>query len=311
MPKIVANGLTTYYQQAGHGPDVVMIHGLTGNLSIWYLYAMPALASEFRVTAYDMRGHGYSELTPTGYTSAHFAADLNGLLESLGIERAHVVGYSYGATVALHCALLYPSRVASLILAEPWISALQPLVDLDKWAGREAARARFEARGMKVPEDKWFDLDYVLREAVRAYRERGEPDERSEPGRFRAPKPGADPGEMWRSLTQHWFPPGRRLQRLMDETPALKEALEVGDLTLERMTEIRQPTLAIYGELSAFLQAARHLEESMPNCRMTVLQRAAHYFALAEPETLVETARKFLHDVTPNGDAPSEGTVRP
>jgi pimeloyl-ACP methyl ester carboxylesterase len=309
MPKITANGLTTYYHQAGQGPDVVMIHGLTGNLSIWYLYAMPALAAEFRVTAYDLRGHGYSELTPGGYTSAHFAADLDGLLQTLGIERAHLVGYSYGATVAMHCALLYPSRVASLVLAEPWISALRPLVDLDRWAARDAARARFAARGMNVPEDKWFDLDYVLREAVRAHEERGETEKRPEPGRFRAPGPGADPGEMWSSLTQHWFPPGRRLRRLMDETPALKEALEVGGLTLERMTEIRQPTLAIYGELSPFLQAAHYLEESMPNCRLTVLQRAAHYFALAEPETLVETVRKFLREVGPDGVSPG-GTVR-
>jgi pimeloyl-ACP methyl ester carboxylesterase len=308
MPKIVANGLAVHYQQVGQGPDVVMIHGLTGNLSIWYLYAMPALASEFRVTAYDLRGHGHSELTPSGYSSAHFADDLAGLLESLGIERAHLVGYSYGATVALHCALRHPSRVASVILAEPWISALRPLVDLDRWPAREAARARFRSRGMNVPDEKWFDLDYVLREAVRAYEEHGDLVERPEPGRFRAPRPGSEPGEMWATLTQHWFPPGRRLRRLMDETTALKEALEVGDLTLERMREIPQPTLAIYGDQSPFLQAAHYFESSMQNARLVVLQRVAHYFAMADPEMLVETVRKFLREVVDGVN--QRGTVR-
>ena len=79
MPKIHANGLNFHYQQAGEGPDVVLIHGVTGDLSIWFLCkAMGVLGRSFRVTAYDLRGHGYSDVAPSGYTSADQAGDTDG-----------------------------------------------------------------------------------------------------------------------------------------------------------------------------------------------------------------------------------------
>ena len=63
MPKLVANGVDFHYQQTGAGPDVVLIHGVTGDLSIWFLCeAMGILGRSFRVTAFDLRGHGYSGL---------------------------------------------------------------------------------------------------------------------------------------------------------------------------------------------------------------------------------------------------------
>jgi pimeloyl-ACP methyl ester carboxylesterase len=316
MPKIIANGLTTYYQQSGQGSDVVLIHGLTGNLSTWYLHVMPALAKEFRVTAYDLRGHGYSELTPSGYTSAHFAADLEGLLDRLGIERAHLVGYSFGATVALHCAVLCPSRVASLVLAEPWISVLRPLVDLKKWPYREAAHARFKARGLAIPEERWLDIDYVLREALRVQQEVGGPRAQPESSPFRVldPTQRANPKEVWQFLAERWSAP-RRLLRLLDDTSAMKEAVEVAGLTMERIAEVRQPTLAIYGEFSPFLQLVPRVQAAMPDCQVLVLEGAAHYFALVNPELLMAAVRKFLHELTNAVAAPpgemSGSTERP
>jgi pimeloyl-ACP methyl ester carboxylesterase len=300
MPKIIANGLTTYYQQSGQGSDVVLIHGLTGNLSTWYLHVMPALAKEFRVTAYDLRGHGYSELTPSGYTSAHFAADLEGLLDRLGIERAHLVGYSFGATVALHCAVLCPSRVASLVLAEPWISVLRPLVDLKKWPYREAAHARFKARGL----------------AIRVQQELGGPRLQPESSPFRVldRTQRANPKEVWQFLAERWSAP-RRLLRLLDDTSAMKEAVEVAGLTMERIAEVRQPTLAIYGEFSPFLQLVPRVQAAMPDCQVLVLEGAAHYFALVNPELLMAAVRKFLHELTNAVAAPpgemSGSTERP
>ena len=78
MPKVSANGLNFHYQQSGAGPDVILIHGVTGDLSIWFLcQAMGTLGQSFRVTAYDLRGHGYSDLAKSGYTSAELAATLS------------------------------------------------------------------------------------------------------------------------------------------------------------------------------------------------------------------------------------------
>ena len=82
MPKAKINGLTVHYQQMGLGPDLVMIHGLFANLAFWYLSVLPALARNFRVTVYDLRGHGYSDMPQRGYTSFDMAADLHALLDT-------------------------------------------------------------------------------------------------------------------------------------------------------------------------------------------------------------------------------------
>ena len=109
MPKIHANGLNFHYQQAGEGPDVILIHGVTGDLSIWFLcQAMGVLARSFRVTAYDLRGHGYSDVPPSGYTSADQAGDALAIMDALEIDRAMLVGHSFGGVIAMHAAVLAP-----------------------------------------------------------------------------------------------------------------------------------------------------------------------------------------------------------
>lgn len=281
MPKVLANGIQIHYQQAGDGQDVVLIHGVTGDLSTWYIGVMPPLAKEFRVTAYDLRGHGHSEGTPSGYTSAHMVADLNGLLDGLGIGRAHLVGHSFGATVALHCAVLYPERVASLVLADPGLPVLQPLVDLKKWTHLRTAQAMLKEHGIWIPDEKWSDLLYVTRQAFAARKQ-------------------ILPFGLRREAERSY----RRLEHLMEQTSALMEAQEVAGLTLERIGEVRQPTLAIYGEMSRLLQTARYLQERMPKCRVAVLEEVAHFFALSKPELLVAATMEFLREL--NGSDASQ-----
>ena len=270
MPNVLANGIQIHYQQAGQGQDVVLIHGVTGDLSTWYIGVMPSLAKEFSVTAFDLRGHGYSEGTPSGYTSAHMAADLDALLESLGIKKAHLVGHSFGATVALHCAILYPDRVASLVLADPGLPALQPFIDLKQWPYLRDAQAMLKKRGLWIPDDKWSDLVYVARQALSV--------------------PRLVPFGLRKQAERS----NRRLQRLLETTSALSEAQEVAGLTLDRIGGVHQPTLAMYGETSRWRQTAQRLQERMPNCRVAIVKKAAHFFALSKPELLAAHVREFL-----------------
>ncbi len=63
MPKAtLTSGLRLHYQQVGEGPDLVMVHGLTGNLAVWHLRIVPELADRYRVLTYDLRGHGHSDV---------------------------------------------------------------------------------------------------------------------------------------------------------------------------------------------------------------------------------------------------------
>src|SRR5271163_2593917 len=112
MPKLNANGLKFHYQQAGCGPDLILIHGITGDLSIWFLCeAMGVLTRSFKVTAFDLRGHGYSDVPRDGYTSADQAGDVLAIMDGLGIGRATLLGHSFGAVIGTHAAVLYPDRI--------------------------------------------------------------------------------------------------------------------------------------------------------------------------------------------------------
>src|SRR3954470_6559649 len=159
MPNIPADGLNLHYQQAGSGPDVVLIHGVTGDLSIWFLCrAMQALGETRRVTAYDLRGHGYSDAPPTGDTSADHAADLFALLDELGIGRATLVGHSFGGVIALHAAVLAPERVEAVVLSDPYFPALRHLEDLSRWGHWQNFRDEANRAGVTLSDEHWYDL---------------------------------------------------------------------------------------------------------------------------------------------------------
>ena len=113
MPKITANQLDFHYWQSGQGEDLVLIHGLGGNLAGWHLDLVPELQRDYRVTTYDLRGHGRTDAPEAGYTTRDMVEDLSGLLDVLGIESASLFGNSWGADIALHFALLHSERVRS------------------------------------------------------------------------------------------------------------------------------------------------------------------------------------------------------
>jgi pimeloyl-ACP methyl ester carboxylesterase len=116
---IDAGGIKTNYIEAGQGPAVVLVHGsgpgVTGYAN-WRL-TMPVLAEQFRVVAPDMVGFGYTE-RPSGLRCDIdvWADQVVGLLDALGLERASVVGNSFGGAIALRVAARHPERVHKLAL---------------------------------------------------------------------------------------------------------------------------------------------------------------------------------------------------
>ena len=159
MPKLVANGLNFHYQQAGAGPDVVLIHGVTGDLSIWFLCeAMGILGRSFRVTAFDLRGHGYSDVPPDGYTSADQAGDRLAIMDALEIDRAMLVGHSFGAVIAMHAAVLFPDRIDAVVLSDPCFPALRHLEDVSRWGHWQNFRQEAAEAGVTLSDEHWYDL---------------------------------------------------------------------------------------------------------------------------------------------------------
>lgn len=117
MPVIAANDLHLHVQDLGEaGSPVVMLHGLLiGSAASWYFTSAPVLARTHRVRVYDLRGHGMSELAPSGYGVRAMAGDLDAIA---GAEPVDLVGHSWGALIALRFALDQPARVRRLVLVE-------------------------------------------------------------------------------------------------------------------------------------------------------------------------------------------------
>ncbi len=111
-----ANGLSLYYEAHGDGEPLLLIMGLGQDTTAWALQ-IPAFAEHFRVVAFDNRDAGRSSQADGPYTIADMARDTAGLMDALGLERAHVLGASMGGAVAQELALRWPDRVGRLVLA--------------------------------------------------------------------------------------------------------------------------------------------------------------------------------------------------
>jgi pimeloyl-ACP methyl ester carboxylesterase len=98
------------------GPDLVLIHGLSGSsLAEWYRVA-PLLASRYRVTLVDHRSHGLSPKVTARFDVADAADEVAAVLERVGVHHADVVGYSMGGAIAQELAHRHPDRVRRLVL---------------------------------------------------------------------------------------------------------------------------------------------------------------------------------------------------
>ncbi|HZS91011.1 MAG TPA: alpha/beta hydrolase [Chloroflexota bacterium] len=271
MPKVFANGVDLHYLRVGTGPHLVMLHGLTGNQAVWHLTMVPLLRQSFCITTYDMRGHGKSGMPPTGYTTDDMADDLKGLMDALEIERAYLVGHSYGADAMLNFAVRYPERIHKLMIIEATVPALIHLRNRDDWEGWRFWSEALESFGVHVPPEKRTDIDYMIRLSLQVPKVYG-------PATGRARKPEST-------------------LALLDTTTMVKDYEAVGALTLEAIERITTPTLIMYGEGSAYLGTFRYLVEHLPNGEPDLLPRTewgGHFGPLEQPELLVERMLRFF-----------------
>jgi pimeloyl-ACP methyl ester carboxylesterase len=268
MPKAKVNGIDLHYLAFGHGSDVVLIHGFLGNLAVWHLQIAPQLRKLYRITTYDLRGHGYSELTPTGYTACQMASDLGGLLDALNIKKATLVGHSYGADIALYFALKNPERVEKLVALEPGLAALVAERKSKEWEGWAYWVAKLEEVGLTVPEDKRTDIDYLLETSLKT-------------SKFYGPA---------RGLPRNREP----LLRLLKGTTLMADYEDVGELTRAAVKTIQIPTLLIYGEHSHFMGSYHFLKKTLPNCTPVLLPGGEHFGPLEQPDLLIRHIVEFV-----------------
>ncbi len=274
MPHAYTNGIVTFYEDAGEGTAVVLIHGYGADLRLWNAQ-VPALAgADFRVIQYDVRGHGRSLVSPDGYTYETYAADLRDLLdrinverpvtESLGIEAAHLVGLSMGGGIALQFALDFPERVLSLTLVD---SALPGFSYSDETSVRiEQFVSAVRSDGPRAAIDKVW-LQHPFFDGVRR-----------SPEQF----------ELVREIVLGFQAPDMRDgARPADYRPDISD----------RLSDVKSPTLVVAGEhdIADFRLIADVLAENLPRARLVVMPNCWHLPPVEKPKEFNEILIDFLH----------------
>ena len=122
-----ANGIRLHcVDHEGGEPPVVLLPGLTANANSFDGLVEAGLAPRFRVIAIDLRGRGQSDKPATGYSMADHAADVVGLMDSLGTKDAVLGGHSFGGMLAMYIASTYPDRVGKLIILDSAAGLISP-----------------------------------------------------------------------------------------------------------------------------------------------------------------------------------------
>jgi len=283
-------GLSVHYQQAGSGPDVILIHGLAANLAFWYLPVVPLLARDHRVTLYDLRGHGLSAAAPTGYTTSELAADLEALLERLNIGPAHLVGHSYGGAVAMHLAATMPSRVATVVAADAYLPCFQK--EAGPWASlrAHAAARRLRRAGIAVPAGLPRVSYGLVSDLARQPHAEAVPTAWQWSDQARA-------GERWLQLRKR---------------STVAQDVRHPTLTPAALARLRVPLLAVYGKRSTCTATLRGIRKTVPEARVVTVPHGGHLHPVLHPEIFVPAVTAFMAaaERPPALSSPSVGRTR-
>jgi 3-oxoadipate enol-lactonase len=251
-----------YYEEAGSGRPIVMIHGGLLNAAMWD-DQFEEFARRYRVIRYDARRHGCTVSEPD--TFSHHE-DLRALVEALGLEKPVIMGLSMGGYVAIDFALEYPEMVGALVLAAPGLSGYefkgeefeQFMARLREAAERDDVEAYIEAfqtAWTDGPRRKPGEVDAAVREKVR---------------------------RMALENAQRW-----------DEFSVEYRPLP---LAIERLDGIRVPVLALVGDLDmpGILEIVDLVESTVPGARKVVIPGAAHMINMEKPAEFNRIVLEFL-----------------
>lgn len=301
MPQIEANGIALEFEDHGSksAPPLLLVMGLGAQLTLWPIELVEALVERgFRVIRYDNRDIGLSHkmegakapgmvrhilmkrfgLNPrVPYTLADMAADGVGLLDALGIDKAHVVGASMGGMIAQHIAFSHPERVLSLtsIMSTTGNPRLPP--------AQKEALAVLTKRPLSMAETVMVD------HGVKIGRTIGSPGYPADEDRLRA--------NVTRDFRRSFYPAGMPRQ--------LAAIIADGDRRT-RLSGVKAPTLVIHGEGDPLVPLAGGEDTAahVPGARLMKVPGMGHDLPLA----LVDTIADAIAD---HANGAGTGSLRP
>ena len=268
------------YLRNGEPEDLVMIHGLATNMAFWYLNIAPALAKRYRVTLFDLRGHGRSSMTESGYRPEQLSGDLKLLLDHLQIDRIHVVAHSFGALVALRFGLQNPDRIASLVLADSHIAEVRHLQGGSPWDCADRVQTILDSNHIQLTADDPY-FGYRLLKVLAKKQIAGDvlSDELKEIINPLMNKAGKRTAKQW--------------VKLLETTQAEQELMSDDGLSLQALRTLKFPILALYGERSQALATGKKLLWVWPHARFHMIKGEGHFFPASKPDRVLAECRTF------------------
>lgn len=262
---IDAKGVKTRVLEAGSGPVLILLHGVSGHLEAYHRNIL-SHARHFRVFAVDMLGHGFTDKPARNYEIADYVEHLRDLVDAIGVERVHLSGESLGGWVAARFAATYPERIDRLVLntaggmiADPKVMERLKTLSLAavRSPDREATRKR---------------LEFLM----------------------------LDPGIVTEDLVEARFACFRRpgMVEAMERIMCLQD-MDVrmrNMLTPEELGRIRAETLVLWTthDPTASVEVGRRMADLVPNSRFVVMENCGHWPQYEDPETFDRIHIEFL-----------------
>ncbi len=257
MPKVKVNDIQIYYEVHGRGFPLLMIMGLGANVDWWDPRMIQELSKNFKLVMFDNRGAGRTDVSDRRYTVKLFADDTTGLMDALGIPRAHTIGVSMGGMIAQELVLNYPEKVEKLILCSTF------------YGGTKAVLASQEVLGMLSADRSAFSPEEIARMTI--------------PLIFTEDFIKKNPDFVELSIQQILRAP------ISNEafTRQLNAIMEFD--AHDRLPQIRASTLILHGKRDILVpsQNGSVLAEAIPNAKLVYFENSAH--------GLVEEMEKVIH----------------
>ncbi len=251
------NGTRLYYEVAGLGHPLVLIHGFTLDTRMWD-DQFEVFAQNYRVLRYDARGFGKSDL-PTTPLYTH-PEDLRALMTHLDIDHAHIIGLSMGGLIAVDFAVTFPESTDTLIPVDAALSGYT-------WQGeRSSITARVKAKqgGIEAAKEYWLNCDLFVPAA-------------EQPSVDARLKQIVEDYSGWHFVNDD--------PASIPETPAI-----------HRLDVLTMPTLVVIGErdIPDFHRMADIMTEGIAGAKKVVINRVGHMANMEAPEQFNEIVLVFL-----------------
>jgi len=281
---VTLHGYEVAYRRAGEGPVLLLLHGIAGSSQTW-VPAMELLRRDYTVLAPDFLGHGRSAKPLGDYSLGNHAAGMRDFLHVLGIERATIIGQSFGGGVAMQFAYQFPERCERLVLVD---------------AGGLGREVSWMLRLVTLPAAEYV-LPVIFSAPMRNMgdsvvgflRDRGVRHARAE--------------EMWRSFDSLTEPANRQAF-----IRTMRAVIDPGGQSVSAMDRLylaaNMPTLIVWGDRDRIIPPihAYKAHEAIPNSRLAIMEGVGHYPHVEEPARFVEILVDFLETTQPSSSTSEE-----